>query len=428
MRKLFTVIAMMLLWTVSLFAQAPQKMAYQAVVCDAEGKVVTNQSMGVKVSILKGAVDGTAIYTESHTTTSTSNGAINLEIGGGTTSDDFSAIDWSKGPYFIQSTAEVNGKSVTVTSQLLSVPYALYAEKSKIVDETVLRTMVEQILADNGYVPSNGTVTPPEKLDDSDIPVAVEKVDGLLPGKFSVSETRKVQFSKGNLQYRASDGVWRFAENQYDIVGYDNEKISATNSGWIDLFGYGTSGSTVKPYETSMIIDDYPKNDIAGTSADWGNYNAITNGGNKSTMWRTLSFDEMEYMLKKRPNADQLRASAIVCGVAGMIVLPDDWQLPEGVSWEIGAKDCENNVYKAYIWSLLERNGALFFPFTGTRRGENVDKVGSAGPYWTTSVMYVEMNRGNSMHLYTFHCGGLSETLTFGDSGNAVRLARTVTK
>jgi hypothetical protein len=66
--------------------------------------------------------------------------------------------------------------------------------------------------------------------------------EGALPKLFSVSEGKQVLFSKGNLQYQATTKTWRFAEHQYDVIGKDNEKISETYSGWIDLFGWATSG------------------------------------------------------------------------------------------------------------------------------------------------------------------------------------------
>ena len=65
---------------------------------------------------------------------------------------------------------------------------------------------------------------------------------GALSGVFSVSDSTMIHFSKGNLQYQASTETWRFATNQYDIVGLANNQISNTNEGWIDLFGWGTSG------------------------------------------------------------------------------------------------------------------------------------------------------------------------------------------
>lgn len=399
---------MMLLWTVSMFAQAPQKMAYQAVVRDAEGQVVANQELGVQVSILQGSVDGTSVYSETHTTTSTANGAINIEIGGGKTSDDFSAIDWSKGPFFVQSTTEVNGKSVTVTSQLLSVPYAQYAET---VSKSYIQSLVSEMMEGSGVQPST--------------PVEVNKENGVLPGKFSVSPTKKVQFAMGNLQYQASSKKWRFAENQYDVIGYDNENISATYSGWIDLFGYGTSGSNTQPYETSKDYSDYPEADIVGTNNDWGKFNAISNGGNKAGLWGTLTKDEMEYLLEGRPNAKKLNTSAVVCNMPGYIILSDDWKAPTGITMIVGIAGFYGNMYNAYQWSLLEKNGALFLPCAGGRSGGEVKDIGSCGNYWSGSL-YAEYTDG-AYELYFYD----EEVNVYGYyryRGYSVRLAREITE
>lgn len=380
MRKLFTIIAMMLLWTASMFAQAPQKMAYQAVVRNAEGQVITNQELGVQVSILQGSVDGASVYSESHTTTTTSAGAINLEIGGGKSSDDFSAIDWSKGPYFVQSTTEVNGKSVTVTSQLLSVPYAMYAEK---VNEKMLRAMVLQVLADSGYVAGgNGGSSEPSVT-------PIDKTGGKLPGRFSVSATTQVSFSMGNLQYQASTDTWRFAENQYDVIGKDNKNMSSTYSGWIDLFGWGTSGYESKyPYMNSTDYSDYGDegNDIAGTDYDWGVYNAISNGGNKAGMWRTLTSGEWYYLFDTRTNAKNLRGKATVNGQTGYILLPDGWSTPSGLTFTADPGDFTTNSYSADEWSKMEYAGAVFLPCAGFRNVSGVSLVGFLGTYWSSTA------------------------------------------
>lgn len=408
MRKIFTIIATMLLWTVSMFAQAPQKMAYQAVVRDADGKVITDQELGVQVSILQGSVDGASVYSESHTTTTTTNGAINIEIGGGKSSDDFSAIDWSKGPFFVQSTTEVNGKSVTVTSQLLSVPYAQYAET---VSKSYIQSLVSEMMEGSGVQPST--------------PVEVNKENGVLPGKFSVSPTKKVQFAMGNLQYQASTKKWRFAENQYDVIGYDNENISATYSGWIDLFGYGTSGSNTQPYETSNHYSDYPKADIVGTNNDWGKYNAISNGGNKAGLWGTLTKDEMEYLLEGRPNAKKLNTSAVVCNMPGYIILPDDWKAPAGITMIVGVAGFYGNVYNPYQWSVLEQNGALFLPCAGYRLGGEVESIGFRGHYWSGSLSAA--NTDDAFELLFLD----EEVLVYGNyryDGYSVRLAREITE
>jgi uncharacterized protein (TIGR02145 family) len=113
-------------------AQAPQKMSYQAVIRNASNALVTSHAVGMKISILQGSSSGSAVYVETHTPTTNANGLASIEIGAGTVaSGTFSAIDWSTGTYFIKTeTDPAGGTSYTITgtSQLLSVPYALYAK------------------------------------------------------------------------------------------------------------------------------------------------------------------------------------------------------------------------------------------------------------------------------------------------------------
>ena len=165
---------------------------------------------------------------------------------------------------------------------------------------------------------------------------------GAIYGLFSVSDTQKVWFSQGNLQYRATTNTWRFAENQWDYVGEDNSNISPTYNDWIDLFGWGTSGYDhgavcYQPWSTSMNAGDYC--DYGGIynlydqngQADWG-YNAISNGGNvENSGWRTMTLDEWLYVLGIRTDADDKCGSATVNGVQGIVLLPDNWALPTGV-------------------------------------------------------------------------------------------------
>jgi len=118
----------------SLFAQAPNKMSYQAVIRDLSSNLITNQSIGMRISILQGAPNGTAVYIETHTPTTNVNGLASIEIGAGNVFlGSFSTINWANGPYFIKTETDPLGGtsySITGTSQMLSVPYALYAEKT----------------------------------------------------------------------------------------------------------------------------------------------------------------------------------------------------------------------------------------------------------------------------------------------------------
>lgn len=129
MKRIFTLLALVAL-TLSVLAQSPDLMSYQAVVRDAQDDLLVNQAVAVQISILQGAPNGTAVYTEVHAVNTNDNGLISLMIGDGVTSDDFSTIDWGSGPYYIKTEIDPAGGTnytITSTTQLVSVPYAKYA-------------------------------------------------------------------------------------------------------------------------------------------------------------------------------------------------------------------------------------------------------------------------------------------------------------
>ena len=139
MKKLYTFIAVLLM-TASTFAQTPEKMSYQAVVRDSGDNLVSSQPVGMRISILQTTATGTAVYVETQTPTTNVNGLVTLEIGTGTVvSGDFTTIDWSTDSYFIKTETDPTGGSsytITGTSQLLSVPYALHAKTAESVTST----------------------------------------------------------------------------------------------------------------------------------------------------------------------------------------------------------------------------------------------------------------------------------------------------
>ena len=207
--------------------------------------------------------------------------------------------------------------------------------------------------------------------------------DGALPGLFSVSATKQVYFSQGNLQYQASTKTWRFAEHQYDYVGSDNRSISSTYSGWIDLFGWGTGSN---PTLSSTSFEDY------GTFVDWG-CNAISNGGNTANRWRTLTKSEWYYLFNKRTGALSKRGTGNINGVGGLIILPDSWTLPSECSFTSGFcspsgdnyPDWTHNSYTLAQWAQMEAAGAVFLPAAGSRFGTYVANVGYSGYYWSST-------------------------------------------
>jgi hypothetical protein len=161
MKKILLSLVAITTMALSSFGQAPESFKYQAVVRDAGNLILNNQAVGVQLTIQQGSVGGTAVYTETFVPTTNAYGLVNLEIGTGTTTDNFSTIDWSNGPYFIETAIDVTGGTsyaVMGTSQLMSVPYALYAKTAK----NVANDLVDDADADptnemNTGVVLNGT-------------------------------------------------------------------------------------------------------------------------------------------------------------------------------------------------------------------------------------------------------------------------------
>jgi len=136
--------------TANIFAQAPDGFKYQAVVRDAANLILANQAIGMRMTLQQASIGGTAIYTEIFAITTNEFGLVNLTIGTGTSVDDFATIDWSAGPYFIETAIDITGGTtyeVMGTSQLMSVPYALHAKTA----ESVRNDLVDDADAD----PSN---------------------------------------------------------------------------------------------------------------------------------------------------------------------------------------------------------------------------------------------------------------------------------
>ncbi len=228
--------------------------------------------------------------------------------------------------------------------------------------------------------------------------------EGAITGLFTINSNKEqVLFSQGNLQYQASTNTWQFAEHQYDVIGDNNSNISSSYSGWIDLFGWGTSGYNNKyPYMTSTIPTDYGNgdNDIVGTHYDWGVHNEISNGGNQTGLWRTLTKDEWVYVFNTRNTASGIRyVKACVNGMNGVILLPDDWSVGyySLSSTNNDGASFSSNIISASQWIILEQHGAVFLPAAGGRNVTSVGGVGFYGYYWSTSCYY---NSSNAYYVY----------------------------
>lgn len=182
---------------------------------------------------------------------------------------------------------------------------------------------------------------------------------GAVNGQFSVSDTKKVYFSQGNLQYV---GTWQFAEHQWERFGADQRDDHR------DLLGWGTKSN---PNNVSGNNSDY-------SWSEWGE-NTITNG---TTGYRTLTAEEWGYLLRREGKS----ALATVNGVHGIVFLPDSWSLPGGCSFTAGdGSGWTTNTYTVWQWTSMETNGAVFLPCVGLRDNENVQYIDEFPNYWSSS-------------------------------------------
>lgn len=242
-----------------------------------------------------------------------------------------------------------------------------------------------------------------------------------LAGVFSVSTDKQVKFSKGNLQYTQSTNTWAFAANQYEMLGTANVENSAL-ADKIDLFGW--SGSTGSAKWGISLSTDY--NDYSGDYfADWGQH--IGDG----SLWRTLTDDEWTYLCSDRANASNLMGVARIQiseeqYANGLIILPDSWTCPEGITFRSGfASEQSIQAYADYQtftiaqWEKLEAAGAVFLPASGHRFGSSIDYVQSYGSCWSATP--------DDWHLalfLSFHSDGARWSRSSRSYGRAVRLVQ----
>lgn len=273
------------------------------------------------------------------------------------------------------------------------------------------------------------TILQPQNADEIfsmefDVPVAGDHF-------FSVGDNVRVAFSPGNLQYNALADTWRFADNQWDYIGAANANIGQYYGGWIDLFGWGTSGwncgnTYYQPYDCAsgeangLLYGPSGSNSLTGAYAhsDWGVYNQI--GDEPAGIWRTLTAHEWIYLYSSRPRASQLQSHATVNGTHGYIFLPDNWVLPSGVTFTGGSLNWTTNTYSGSEWLIMETAGAVFLPAAGRRTGTEIGGADTGG-YWTAT--YSGDFTSDALYLF-FNAQELGYSGYFRSIGRSVRLVK----
>ncbi len=333
----------------------------------------------------------------------------------------------SAGPFYIVLPPATGVEGLTVNV------YVFTGATSSSSRRTVLKyskttTNTVPIAANNLYVtgdlPEEGEVVP-----DAPFP-------HLSTGEFSVSSSKKVRFALGNLQYQASTGTWRFAEEQYGRIGNAAGNNVATGrstqTAWIDLFGFGTSGVNYNPLTTLKNStpnnnNPYARAHINNTVNDWG-VNEICNGGNQPNKWRTLTEAEWKYLLGQgfniRTNASNLHIPVVSIQIDNSNTIRGTMIFPDGYT---GSKPYSNDIITLAQWRTYEAAGAVFLPSTGHRSGTTVNDL-TTGYYWTSTFETYEdaKTRGREVYFDSQgdHVGDGVYDFTY--MGHAVRLVRDV--
>jgi|GEM_PF-774191 len=333
----------------------------------------------------------------------------NVYLASGTTINVSDDLSYNNVARIVPQTYQAN--TPVVTSGNINDFSKFVVEKQTIINTFGAKIDIEWTIDENGQLQKAATS-------------GGNSIAGALDGKFKVSDKKTIQFSKGNLEYLASTGEWRFAEDQIDKGDWtaNTTNFSATNDGWINRFGYGTSGwnsgaQQYQPYSSDNDASKYLQTSMTGSNAnaDWGVYNAISNGGNTHGKWRTLTADEWNYLFNGRGTTSEsqkkfgkVRINLDGGGyIVGVIILPDDWTMTTddfaaaGITFKPGANPSGGSQYVVYDantlnetqWKLMEDNGAVLLPALGYRKvnvvydGETGEIVSSEikiedGNYW----------------------------------------------
>ena len=275
----------LLIWIVAALAtmaQAPEGFKYQAVLRDASGEIKANTDVEIEISILQGSASGSAVYSETHDAATNGNGLITLNIGDGSTTDNLGAIDWSNSPYFIK--IRVDG-TVMGTSQLLSVPYARYAEEAGNAfsgSYTELADVPENI--DEDYTDDfsgdyNDLINVPDLSDTANyLTSETDPVfDASVAGGITDADTS---------QWNENTRKWRLKES--DALYYDNGLVGiGTDLPTSDLTVEGTGRNydvTIRDHNAFMAIDGQ------GTNSG---IQFFSDGAYKSTFYYSPSYERL---------------------------------------------------------------------------------------------------------------------------------------
>lgn len=326
MKKILTLFASMLIFS-QLFAQAPKKMSYQAIVRNDRNQLIVNNAVGMRVSILEGSASGRAVYVETHRPVANGNGTVTIEIGmGRVVSGVFGNINWSKGNYWLRTEIDPMGAAsyrVTGTVELLTVPYAFYADYASNSGNAI------QKVTDNGdgtltFTYQNGTTYKTGKLsglagangkdgvsivntkiENDSLYISLNNGQVLNAGSVVAASQKKKHYIG---EYFGGGVIFHLWEDSLGVEhglivdtkdlafykrGFPNIDARAAWSNVMEEIGAGAQ-STWDGYNNSLAIVSQPGHVSSAASL------CINSNSNGQTGWYLPAFDELFLLWQKR--------------------------------------------------------------------------------------------------------------------------------
>ena len=407
MKRIFTIITVVIL-TVSVLAQSPQKMSYQAVIRNNSGEVVANTQVGVEINIRQGSASGTIVYTETQTPTTNSNGLISIEIG---SEAGFSSISWETDSYYIETKtaieAPLTSYTITGVSQILSVPYALQAKKA---ENGITTAQANEIAANTlkvGYTDALVSAN-------ADVVANTAKV-GVTPGA-----------SPGEMQY------WDGSEWVTLAPGTTGQVLTISNGvpTW-GAPGMGMGTNDVYNARTGKIWMDrnLGATQVATTSTDAASYGDLYQWGRGTDGHQV-----------RTSGTTSTKSSSDTPGHGDFIIAdidPYDWRSPQNSNLWQGVDGINNPCPSGYrlpteaeldaerlSWSSNNIAGALASPLRLPAAGlrQNWDgslfMVGTSGNYWSSTV---NGTRSWRLLFYSSNTDMISDGRAFGYSIRCIK-------